>query len=106
MKKSILFCFLFFAINSTKSQDIGNILLAGEDASLLAENYLNPAITGLMSGMNSGWYHTAKVHKKFGFDITIGGTGTQVPSKKDLINISALGLSSSLTSTSSTTPSF
>ena len=81
MKKSILFCFLFFAINSTKSQDIGNILLAGEDASLLAENYLNPAITGLMSGMNSGWYSTAKTHKKLGFDITIGMSASFTPSK-------------------------
>ena len=81
MKKSILFCFLFFAINSTKSQDIGNILLAGEDASLLAENYLNPAITGLVSGMNSGWYSTAKTHKKLGFDITIGMSASFTPSK-------------------------
>lgn len=81
MKKSILFCFLFLAINSTKSQDIGNILLAGEDASLLAENYLNPAITGLMSGMNSGWYSTAKTHKKLGFDITIGMSASFTPSK-------------------------
>ena len=81
MKKSILFCFLFFAINSTKSQDIGNILLAGEDASLLAENYLNPAITGLMSGMNSGWYSTAKTHKKLGFDITIGMSASLTPYK-------------------------
>ena len=81
MKKSILFCFLFLAINSTKSQDIGNILLAGEDASLLAENYLNPAITGLMSGMNSGWYSSAKTHKKLGFDITIGMSASLPPYK-------------------------
>jgi hypothetical protein len=81
MKKSILFCFLFLAINSIKSQDIGNILLAGEDASLLAENYLNPAVSGLMSGMNSGWYSTAKTHKKLGFDITIGMSASFTPSK-------------------------
>ena len=81
MKKSIIFCLLFLGLNSIKAQDIGNLLLAGEDASLLTENYLNPAISGLMSGMNSGWYSTAKTHKKFGFDLTIGMSASFTPDK-------------------------
>tara|TARA_B110000879_G_scaffold207779_1_gene292064 strand:- start:120 stop:1202 length:1083 start_codon:yes stop_codon:yes gene_type:complete len=84
MKKLIIFCFLILGINSIKAQDIGNLLLAGEDASLLAENYLNPAVKGLMSGMNSGWYSTAKTHKKFGFDITIGMSASFTPSKDQM----------------------
>ena len=59
----------------------GNIILAGEDASLLAENYLRPSVKGLISGMNSGWYSTAKTHKKFGFDITFGLNSSLIPSK-------------------------
>ena len=47
---------------------------------------------GFINSMNGGWYHTAKVHKKLGFDISIGASGAQIPSKKDLINISELGL--------------
>ena len=69
----------------------GNILLAGEDASLLAENYLRPSVKGLVSGMNSGWYSTAKTHKKFGFDITFGLNSSLIPSK-DISPRSALHL--------------
>tara|TARA_B110000483_G_scaffold91486_1_gene112950 strand:+ start:153 stop:1199 length:1047 start_codon:yes stop_codon:yes gene_type:complete len=86
MKKLILFCFLFLGLNSTKAQGIGNLLLAGEDASLLAENYLNPSVSGLMSGMNSGWYSTAKTHKKLGFDITIGMSASFTPSSGQMFD--------------------
>ena len=109
MKKNAMILISIFMLSfQTKAQSgFENILLADvNDSQKLLQAYFEPGIEGFINGMNSGWYHTAKVHKKFGFDITIGGTGTQVPSKKDLINISALGLSSSLTSTSSTTPSF
>ena len=64
----------------------GNILLAGEDAILLAENYLRPSVKGLVSGMNSGWYSTAKTHKKFGFDITFGLNSSLIPSKDKVFN--------------------
>ena len=89
MKKSILFCFIFFGLNSTTSQGIGNLLLAGEDASLLTENYLNPAVSGLMSGMNSGWYSTAKTHKKLGFDITLGTSMSFTPSSGQTFNFNS-----------------
>ena len=62
MKNSILFCFLFLGLNSITAQGIGNLLLAGEDASLLTENYLSPAASGLMSGMNSGWWIERRGH--------------------------------------------
>jgi len=67
--------------------------------------YFAPGMEGFINGMNSGWYHTAKVHKKLGFDISIGASGAQIPSEKDLIDIAALGLTS-LSSSSSKTPSF
>jgi hypothetical protein len=57
---------------------------------------------GLIYGMNSGWYHTAKAHKTFGFDISIGLNASMVPSKDELFRFADLGLSSSTTSTSLT----
>jgi hypothetical protein len=64
---------------------------------------MNPGMKGLIYGMNSGWYHTAEVHKKLGFDITIGLNASLVPNKDELITFSNLGLTN-ITSTSSTSP--
>lgn len=87
-----------------KAQDgLEAILLAGkEDAGKLTEAYMNPAMTGLIYGMNSGWYHTAQAHKTFGFDISIGLNASMVPSKDELFKFADLGLSASTTSTSPT----
>ena len=100
MKKPIIFSFVFFVVISIKAQvdfqnspnstlAFGNILLAGDDASLLAENYLKPSVIGLISGMNSGWYSTAKTHKKFGFDITIGFNASFVPLKDQMFDFAS-----------------
>lgn len=67
------------SVQLCKAQELETILLAADDASLLTQNYLNPAIKGLMFSMNDGWATTAKVHKKFGFDITIGVNASFVP---------------------------
>ena len=60
----------FLTFQLSQAQELETILLAADDASKLTENYLNPAMKGLMYSMNGGWYTTAKTHKKFGFDIT------------------------------------
>lgn len=109
MKKAILFLITVFALSiNLRAQDgFENILLADtEDSQKLLQAYFAPGMEGFINAMNTGWYHTAKVHKKLGFDITIGVSGASIPSEKDLINISALGLSSSLSANSNTTPSF
>ena len=109
MKKSILILISVFTLSlQTKAQDgFEKILLADvNDSQKLLEAYFSPGMEGFINAMNGGWYHTAKVHKKLGFDISIGASGAQIPSKNDLINISALGLSSKLTSNDPTTPSF
>ncbi len=103
MKKFALLIMLFLTAQISKSQDLGSILLAAtSDANKLTEAYTEPAMKGLIYGMNNGWYHTAKVHKKFGFDITIGANASVVPGKDEFINFANLGLtnisSSSLTS--------
>ncbi len=89
MKKIILLLFLLIPFLG-KTQDIEQFLLAGtEDASKLTENYVNPVAKGFMYGLNSGWYTTARTHKKFGFDITFVANLAQVPSKDEAFNFVA-----------------
>lgn len=110
MKKSILiFIAVFTMIKSLKAQDGFEQALLGstKDAGNLIQAYFNPGMEGLINSMNSGWYHTAKVHKKFGFDITIGLNASFIPSEKETFNIQdALGPTSSITSASTTASTF
>ena len=105
MKKNIvILSALCMSFSTLVAQEIESILLAKEDASKLTKAYLNPTMKGLVYSMNNGWYHTAKVHKKFGFDITIGASGSFAPSKDEIMNLSTLGLSNNTTYTSETSP--
>ena len=79
MKKATLILIVFLLSFSAKSQDLELLLLASDDASLLMENYISPVMNGMSSGLNNGWYHTAKTHKKGGFDITINANAAFVP---------------------------
>ena len=62
MKKIVFLLVLLCSVQVSKSQELETILLAADDASLLTQNYLNPAMKGLMYSMNGGWYTTAKTH--------------------------------------------
>lgn len=105
MKKIILPLLTIFSIVFTaKAQEFETILLAKEDASKLMQAYINPTMKGLIYSSNSGWYHTAKVHKKFGFDITIGASGSFAPSKDDIFDLTKLGLSNNTTYSNNTSP--
>ena len=77
---------------SAKAQDgFENILLGSSaDATKLLEGYFSPAMEGFIYGMNNGWYHTAKVHKVLGFDLTIGASAAMVPSSKEIFSITGL----------------
>lgn len=103
MKKFSLLMLLCVTTLTSNAQELESILLAREDASKLTESYMNPAMKGLIYGMSSGWYHTAKVHDKLGFDISIGFSASMVPSKDELITFANLGLTS-VTSSSLTSP--
>ena len=106
MKKCILIFLGVFALSfNTKAQDgFEAILLAdAADSKKLMQAYFAPGMEGFINAMNNGWYHTAKVHKPFGFDLAIGLSGASIPTEKELFNISALGLTS--ISSSSTTAS-
>ena len=103
MKKIAILFLAFLGLNvSLQGQEIETILLAKEDASKLTEAYLKPATKGLIYSMNNGWYHTAKVHKKLGFDVTIGVSGSFVPSKDEMFDLTKLGLQSTTFSNNNT----
>lgn len=107
MKKNILiFIGVFILSFNAKAQDgIENILFADlADANKLTTEYLRPAAEGFIYGMSNGWYHTAKVHKVFGFDITIGANLSMTPSSGESFNVNSLNLSSKITRNPTTSP--
>lgn len=108
MKKIALLIFLLVGAVSMKAQEddgLESILYANiQDANKLTKAYMNPAMKGLIYGMNSGWYHTAQAHKTFGFDFSFGLNASMVPSKDELFKFADLGLSSSTTANYATSP--
>ncbi|MCL7763621.1 hypothetical protein MPF19_09360 [Polaribacter sp. Z014] len=93
MKKSILIFIGVFALtfNAKAQSGFEEIIQGGEnDSKLLLEGYFTPAMEGFIYAMNNGWAHTAEVHKKFGFDITIGASGALVPSSKEIFKVTGL----------------
>lgn len=108
MKKYFLAAiFVISTVFSAKAQDgFENILLADAgDSQKLLQAYFAPGMEGFINSMNNGWAHTAKVHSKFGFDISIGVSASSIPTERELFNITALNLSS-VTSTSTTASTF
>lgn len=81
MKKIFIGLFLL-SFSLGKAQSFEDILAAGkDDASIYLGNYLEPLYKGLIYDLNSGWYHTGKTHKKYGFDLTINVSASFVPDK-------------------------
>jgi len=81
--------FLFFSTFLFSQNGFENLLLASkDDTQKLFGNYLKPALKGSLYLMNSGWYSTAKVHKKLGFDLTISLNSIIVPQGEKSFDIS------------------
>jgi hypothetical protein len=103
-KKLILFICLSFGVSSF-SQNFENLeyllLASQEDQSMLFKEYLNPLVASVNFGMGSGWAHTAKTHKKLGFDITISLNTFFIPSNAKRFSTSGL---TSITSSSDYLP--
>lgn len=108
MKKFALIILTLICAVSMKAQEddgLESILYANiQDANKLTQAYLNPGMKGLIYGMNSGWYHTAKAHKTFGFDFSFGLNASMVPSKDELFRFADLGLSSTTSANFATSP--
>ncbi len=64
-----------------------------------AEMYVNPLVTAFGSGMNSGWFHSARPHKLLGFDIGARAMVVTFPDDQKIFNfdVSALELNEQIT---------
>ncbi|WP_026902581.1 DUF6588 family protein [Pedobacter glucosidilyticus] len=94
-KITMLTLFLVSISVASKGQDdIGELVKAGkEDATKLAQAYLNPFFKGFGFGMNSGWFNSAKTKNLGRFDLRIQATGAFVPASDQRFDVSSLGLS-------------
>ncbi|POY35279.1 hypothetical protein C3K47_15970 [Solitalea longa] len=90
---SAILTILFFGLNAFAQDDVVNIIKAKDDAGKLAQAYLNPFLKGFGTGLNSGWFQTAKTHGLGRFDITITPSVSFVPSSGRSFNLNELGLS-------------
>ncbi|HCK98880.1 MAG TPA: hypothetical protein DHW42_02060 [Candidatus Marinimicrobia bacterium] len=57
-----------------------------------AELYVTPLVTAFGSGLNSGWFHSAKPHKLFGFDIGLRAMAVTFPKDQQSFNFDVSGL--------------
>jgi len=96
LKRVSLFLFAFTAGTSVQllAQDDLNKLLneSVDDGEKLIGAYVEPLMKGLSSGLNQGWYNTAKPHKIAGFDLTITVNAMKVPDNQLFFDPSKLGL--------------
>ena len=85
MKKVVLLFGCLVIVYSLHAQDdIDQFLQANiEDAGKLTVDYISPVVKGVGSGINNGWYNTAKPHAK-GFDLTFTISAVFVPDKEQL----------------------
>ncbi len=74
---------------TSNAQDDLNDLLKGSlaDAKYLLEGYVGPGMRGIASGLNQGWYNTAKPHKTLGVDLTITTSLMYVPSDEQFYSV-------------------
>lgn len=80
-----------------------SILFAVEDDSKKIFNgYLSPLMKGAIYSSNGGWFNSAKVHKKFGFDLSLKFNISFVPRNEQTFLIDDLNY---ITTTASNLPS-
>ncbi len=81
------------SVGVANGQKVSDILNAGvADANKLAGAYLKPYGEMLGTNLNAGWYNSADVHKKLGFDITLSATYSMAPSSMKSFDVNSLGL--------------
>jgi len=74
----------FFGSMKTYGQieDVGNMIAGGaENANILLQPYIAPAVNAFGAALAGGWYNTAEPHKLGGFDITFTANVAMVPKK-------------------------
>ena len=76
----------FMTVKTSFSQisDVGDMIAAGEqDAKILLQSYISPAVNAFGAGLSGGWFNTAEPHKLGGFDVTFTMNTGVVPKAKE-----------------------
>ncbi|MGB5929572.1 MAG: DUF6588 family protein, partial [Cyclobacteriaceae bacterium] len=85
--KVIVLSFTFIAAFTSEAfsqVNLDRILVTGqEDARKITEMYVTPMVKGFSSGLNNGWYISAKPHKPLGFNLTVSVSAALVPEEDE-----------------------
>ena len=92
-----LFCISLVSYSQFK--DVDFLRSAPADGAKYISAYLSPWANAFGSGLNGGWYNTAKPHKFGGFDITTNFSVGMVPTSAETFDVSKIGLSSAISVT-------
>ena len=92
MNSKRLILTVFFAVFSfavLRAQDDFDQLVKGslEDANYLLKGYASPVLKAFGTGLNQGWYNTAKPHKIGGVDLTVIVSAVYIPSSDLLYKV-------------------
>jgi len=66
------------------------------DATKLVNAYGEPLFKGIGTGLNSGWYNSAKANKLLHFDLRISVSSSFIPVGDQTFNVTQIGLSNSV----------
>jgi hypothetical protein len=73
---------------SYSQDDIDKIIKGSlKDANYLLEGYMTPLMNSIGTGLNYGWYNTAKVHKTLGVDLTISVSLVYTPTSDKFYSV-------------------
>jgi len=81
---------------NSQMQKLAPIFAAGDDASVLIQEYITPMGNAIGAGLNSGWYNTAKPHELGGFDLTFTFHSVMIPKNANTYNLDNLNLNANI----------
>jgi hypothetical protein len=75
-------------VTVSQAQRFENIVKGNaSNGNYLAQGYFSPALKAFGTGLNQGWYTTAKVHKPLGFDLTATVSGVMIPTSEEFFMV-------------------
>ncbi len=99
--------FLFSGVANAQTE-VAEFLQAGKaDGQLLIKAFMMPLSNVVGSGLNTGWYNTAAVQKKYGFGLSLTVNAAMVPEANRNFDIATLGMTKAklLSASNSVAPS-
>jgi hypothetical protein len=82
-----------FSTASFAQDDVDQLLKESvEDGEKLINAYVSPLMNSVSSGLNQGWYNTAKPHKIAGFDLTVTVSAMKIPDEEIFYDVNKLNL--------------